>query len=327
MRAGIIGLGGISPSHIAALLNLEQEIVAFCDVDIEKCREKNEKFGINAKIYSDYKQMLNEAELDVVHICTPHYLHAEMTCEALSKNINVICEKPIAITLEQLADVEKAVKSSQAQLGVCFQNRFNKSNIYVKEFLKDKVVDAAYASIIWQRDASYYSLAEWRGTWAQEGGGVMINQAIHSVDFLLNVCGMPESVIANVANNSLKNEIEVEDTAFGLFKLKNGNKFIINATNSASGTFPVVFNFFAGKDRLQLCENDITLNGNVISLSDELTPVGKAVWGTGHQRLIENFYNCVKTGEKFSVGYDEACKAVKLVLAMYRSNGEEIKID
>ena len=240
MRVGIVGLGAISPLHIRAILKNGQKITAICDVDPEKRQKVNAEFGLNAEEYSDYNALLASGKVDVVHVCTPHYLHAEIICMALGANIHVLCEKPLAINFEQLDAIEKAVKNSSATLGVCFQNRYNASVLYLKEFFKDKEIIAATANLVWHRGKDYYSSAKWRGKKQYEGGGVMINQAIHTLDLLQWFCGMPESVIAHCSNNSLKNVIDVEDTAFGCFTLKNGGNFIINATNSAASCFPIV---------------------------------------------------------------------------------------
>lgn len=326
MKVGIVGLGAISSAHISALLTSGQEIVAFCDVQTEKCKRANEQYKLNAKIYSDYDKMLDSENLDVIHICTPHYLHAEMTCKALKRNINVLCEKPIAINLKQLSEVEEAVKNSSCQLGVCFQTRFNNSALYIKDYLKDKEIDCASSTLIWQRSASYYAQSEWRGTWEQEGGGVMINQAIHGLDLLQWICGMPESVLAQVSNVSLKEQIEVEDTAFCLFKMKNGGKIVVNATNAASFSFHVHYTFRTGCTTIELSDNNISINGNLITKRGNYPVVGKEVWGTGHFDLVKNFYHCLQTGEKFSIGFEEAKKVLLMVLAVYRSNGKEVKI-
>ena len=326
MKVGIIGMGAIGPIHINALKARGQEIVALCDVETTKCEKANEKFGLTAKIYANYKEMLDGEQLDVIHICTPHYLHAEMICEGLKRNIHVLCEKPLAINEEQLEKIEKAVGTSTAQLGVCFQNHFNAAVLYVKDFLKGKEITSASANLIWERNAAYYAQAAWRGTWAQEGGGVMINQAIHGLDLLQWICGMPESVIAYTENFALKNEIEVEDTAFGLFRLKNGGNFVVNATNAAGFCFPIYYMFRAGMDTIELSADNIIINGQFITKSDGLPIFGKEVWGVGHIHLIKNWYDCLESGEKFSIDFYEARKVIKLVLAMYRSSGKEIKI-
>ena len=326
MRAGIIGLGAISPLHIRAILNRGQKITAICDVDSEKRQKVNAEFGLNAEEYGDYNALLASGKVDVVHVCTPHYLHAEIICAALGANIHVLCEKPLAINFEQLNDIEKAVNNSSATLGVCFQNRYNASVLYLKEFFKDKEIIAATANLVWNRGKDYYSSAKWRGKKQYEGGGVMINQAIHSLDLLQWFCGMPESVIAHCSNNSLKNVIDVEDTAFGRFTLKNGGNFIINATNSAASCFPIVLMFQSKTDAVELSGDNLIVNGKFVTKSDGAPIFGKEEWGVGHDKLIKEFYNCLENGKKFPIDFYEASKTVKLILKMYQSNGEKVNI-
>lgn len=326
MRVGIVGLGAISPLHIRAILKYGQKITAICDVDPEKRQKVNAEFGLNAEEYSDYNALLASGKVDVVHVCTPHYLHAEIICMALGANIHVLCEKPLAINFEQLKAIEKAVNNSSATLGVCFQNRYNASVLYLKEFFKDKEIIAATANLVWQRDEKYYASGAWRGKKQYEGGGVMINQAIHTLDLLQWFCGMPESVIAHCFNNSLKNVIDVEDTAFGRFTLKNGGNFIINATNSAASCFPIVLMFQSKTDAVELSGDNLIVNGKFVTKSDGAPIFGKEEWGVGHDKLIREFYNCLENGKKFPIDFYEASKTVKLILKMYQSNGEKVNI-
>lgn len=326
MRVGIVGLGAISPLHIRAILKNGQKITAICDVDPEKRQKVNAEFGLNAEEYSDYNALLASGKVDVVHVCTPHYLHAEIICMALGANIHVLCEKPLAINFEQLDAIEKAVNNSSATLGVCFQNRYNASVLYLKEFFKDKEIIAATANLVWHRGKDYYSSAKWRGKKQYEGGGVMINQAIHTLDLLQWFCGMPESVIAHCSNNSLKNVIDVEDTAFGCFTLKNGGDFIINATNSAASCFPIVLMFQSKTDAVELSGDNLIVNGKFVTKSDGAPIFGKEEWGVGHDKLIKEFYNCLENGKKFPIDFYEASKTVKLILKMYQSNGEKVNI-
>lgn len=326
MRVGIVGLGAISPLHIRAILKYGQKITAICDVDPEKRQKVNAEFGLNAEEYSDYNALLASGKVDAVHVCTPHYLHAEIICMALGANIHVLCEKPLAINFEQLKAIEKAVNNSSATLGVCFQNRYNASVLYLKEFFKDKEIIAATANLVWQRDEKYYASGAWRGKKQYEGGGVMINQAIHTLDLLQWFCGMPESVIAHCFNNSLKNVIDVEDTAFGRFTLKNGGNFIINATNSAASCFPIVLMFQSKTDAVELSGDNLIVNGKFVTKSDGAPIFGKEEWGVGHDKLIREFYNCLENGKKFPIDFYEASKTVKLILKMYQSNGEKVNI-
>lgn len=326
MNIGIAGLGAIAPLHIRAILDRGQKITAICDVDAARCKKTNDEFNLGAKEYSDYNQMIGSGEVDVIHVCLPHYLHSEVICKALSKDIHVLCEKPLAINFEQLNAIEKAVKNSSATLGVCFQNRYNASVLYLKEFFKGKEITAATANLVWQRDEKYYASGAWRGKKQYEGGGVMINQAIHSLDLLQWFCGMPETVIAHCSNNSLQGVIDVEDTAYGLFSLKNGGNFVINATNAAKNCFTIISMFHAGDDTVELSGDNLIVNGKFVTKSDGSPIFGKEEWGVGHNNLIREFYNCLEKGEKFPIDFYEGSKTVKLILKMYESNGKKINI-
>ena len=327
MRVGIIGIGAIAQLHIPALINNGQNITALCDIDLSRCRAAVDKFNLTVASYSDYREMLENEELDAVHICTPHHLHAEMICHALGKDINVLCEKPIAISFEQLEEIKKAVNNSKAQLGVCQQNRFKASIKYVKEFFGDEEITSGSGTLCWQRDKSYYATAEWRGKKATEGGGVVINQALHTLDLLQWFCGMPTSVIGHTACDTLKDVIDVEETAFGLFKLENGGKFVLNATNANSTSFPIVIMLHSKTKNAVIVDDNIILNGQFVTKSDGLPLFGKEVWGVGHIVLIKEFYGAINDGRKFYLDFEEAQKVVKLLLSLYESEGKEIIIE
>ncbi len=326
MRVGVIGLGAIAPLHINSIKESGQTVVALCDTKKERLRAFNQEFALNANEYDDYREMISKENLDVVHVCTPHYLHAEMVCYALGKDVNVFCEKPLAISFAQLDEIERAVKASRAQLGVCFQNRYNASIRYIKDFFKEGEVVAAMANLTWQRDAAYYATGAWRGTKAQEGGGVMINQSIHTLDILQWICGMPTAVTARLSNDSLQGVIEVEDTAFGLFELPNGGNFIINATNASKHSFPIFASYHGEKDTVEISGDNLIVNGKFVTRSDGLPLFGKEEWGVGHLHAIADYYVHVKEGKQFPIDFYEGAKAVRLILRMYESNGKKIEI-
>ncbi len=328
MKAAVIGLGAISKLHINALKLRGIDIVALCDSVKERAEEAIKEFNLNAKIYSDYKDLLDNESLDVVHICTPHFLHAPISVYALGKNVNVLCEKPIAISEEQLSDIEAAVKKSKAVFGVCQQNRYNPSVLYAKKYLEGKNLISAAGTLVWKRDADYYHSGDWRGKKATEGGGVMINQALHTLDILQWFMGMPDSVIANVSDNSLRGIIEVEDTAFGLFKYKDSpNKdFIINATNAAKYSFPVNISVSDGEHTVVIVGDNLIIDDKFVETEKGQPVFGKEVWGTGHINLIKDYYDCLERHKPFALDFYEARKVVKLILAMYGSDGAEKEI-
>ena len=159
--------------------------------------------------------MLAHEAIDVLHICTPHALHVPMAEEAVARGIKVFTEKPPVISREHWARFS-ALNSS---VGICFQNRYNKNIRHVKQLLDTGAVGrvtGARAVVAWYRDAPYYQNSGWRGTWALEGGGVLINQAIHTLDLLVMLLGPHTGVDTYMANRQLQGVIEVEDTRCGL---------------------------------------------------------------------------------------------------------------
>lgn len=132
MKAAIIGLGVIGKVHYDVLKRQGEDIVALCDIDAAKLNGYD-----NVKKYFDYKKMLDEEQIDVVHICTPHYLHADMTIYALERNVNVLCEKPLCIRKEDVARIIDAENKSEAMLGVCLQTDIispvNLSKVFSKQ--------------------------------------------------------------------------------------------------------------------------------------------------------------------------------------------------
>jgi len=319
MRAAIIGLGVIGKVH-AKVLREMNALYAVCDVDAEKFVDYPD-----AKQETDYIRLLDELKPDVVHICTPHYLHADMVIEALKRNINVLCEKPLCIHMEDIDRVLEAEKASRAQLGVCMQNRYNAANLFAKEYLKDKKVLSGVGQVAWNRDAAYYASGEWRGKWATEGGGVLINQALHTLDILEWLVGIPTKLNASISNLSLQNEIEVEDTA--VIRAFDGASFTFFATNGNGSSMPVEV-VIKTEDTVVRILPDHVVVGNEVTFfkKDERHVYGKSCYGSGHAPLIADFYDCIATGRQFALNGTEASKVVRLILAAYRSNGATVDV-
>ena len=326
-RVALVGCGAISGNHIKAILAAGQELCALCDIDPTHAQAVVQKYELgDLPIYTDYNMMLDTEKPDAVHICTPHYLHAPMSVAALERNIHVLCEKPLCISLEELKTLRAAVKKSHAQLGVCHQNRYEPNMIRLCELAREGVLGGC-GYVVWNRDVAYYNSAAWRGTWEQEGGGVMINQALHTLDILQWVCGMPTQVTAHCFNDRLRGMIEVEDTATARFETADGKTLHFFATTSATVNFPV-------RLEIQLRSKEVILAGNNLLVSDSITErnekseavVGKSVWGNGHKALISDFYACIAENRPFPIDVSEGEKVIRLILAMYTSNGERIKI-
>ena len=243
---------------------------------------------------------------------------------ALEKGVNVLCEKPLCIKEEDIGLIVEAESKSRATLGVCLQNRYNNSSRFVKQLLEGKKVDFAFGNVSWHRDEEYYRTGAWRGKLETEGGGVMINQAIHTLDLMQWICGAPKSVCANTYNYSLKGIIEAEDTVIAMFKGDTDFEFF--ATNTAKSDLPIEIRFISGGDIITLYPDEVLVNGKVADIEHCMKGYGKISYGNGHEKLIKDFYDCVARGEKFWIDAKEGSACVRQVLAAYRSNGQEVLI-
>ena len=314
MRSAVIG-AGVSGSIHVQVLEGRGTLCAVCDTDTEKLK----RFS-GVPVYTDYKKMIEEAKPDCVHICTPHYLHAEMVVYALEKGVHVLCEKPLCITKEQINAILEAEKRSTATLGVCFQNRYNKENVFVKEYLKDRRVVCAVGQVSWHRTKEYYATGDWRGKYATEGGGVLINQALHTLDILQYFAGMPDKIVSNVCNLTLKDSVEVEDTA--VIHGVSGAGITLFASNGSRADMPVTVTVRTEDELIYVIPGHVFINGVPQKLEETYARrLGKECYGSGHELLISDFYSCLEEGRRFPIDGEEAAKAVRLVLAAYRSGG------
>ncbi len=321
MRVAIIGCGSISKNHIDAIPLAGQTICALCDVDKTAAEEKN----LGVPVYTDYIALLEQEKPDSVHICTPHYLHADMCVEALSRGVNVLCEKPLAINLKDLERVIAAEQGSSATLGVCLQNRYEPNMQALKDYAAHGVVSAC-GIMFWKRDKAYYTSGPWRGKWETEGGGVVINQALHTLDLLQYLGGMPKYVTAHCFNDHLQGIIEVEDTVSARFETEDGRILSFFATTAGGTSFPAELCLRTEqKETLVASNRFLTLNGLVLP-GEQAPALGKDVWGSGHERLIADFYRHLESGLPFPIDAKEGAKCVRLTLSIYASRGERIEV-
>jgi predicted dehydrogenase len=247
-----------------------------------------------------------------------------MVIAGLQRNINVLCEKPLCMDKKDIPRILDAERASSAQLGVCFQNRYLPVSLEVKKILETDKPTSAHGRVVWLRGKDYYSQDDWHGTKAKEGGGVLINQAIHTLDQLQWFVGMPKALSAFCGNMSLKDVIEVEDTAsvycFG------DVDFSLLATNAGANGYPVEIVVNTENKRIEIRGNVLTVNGKAKDYTSEIPAYGKPCYGIGHWPLFADFYDCVKTGRKFPINGAEGAKAVVLVLSAYESKGEKIEL-
>ena len=321
MKTAVIGCGGISRVHMQALSELDlSEPVAFVDIKPERAEKMAAEHG--GRAYTDYKEMLDKEHPDIVHICTPHYLHVPMARECVARGINVLMEKPPAMTHKELDDFLAMPKN--VQVGVCFQNRYNRNVQLVRKKLLSGEAGAvlgARAFVTWKRGEKYYTESGWRGTWETEGGGVLINQSIHTLDLLIYLLGQPKAVEGSVHNHHLKETIEVEDTAEAYIQF-DGCTALFYATTANCTDSPVMIDIVCENMTFRLEGAQLTCikDGKSEEIHfDEIEHEGKACYGEGHRALITDFYHCVLEGQPFPIGYAEDSHTLNLLLGFYES--------
>ena len=327
-RVALVGCGVISENHLDALKRLSfVDVIALCDTKPERAESRKAEFGLNSKIYTDYEKMLKSEKLDAVHIATPHYLHAPMTLAALKMGINVFLEKPMCISRAEIDALIAAEKESTASVCVCFQNRFITAVKKAKELVEeDGGVIGAYGSVFWERTKEYYTESGWRGSYATEGGGVMINQAIHTIDMLCQFLGTPRTLRATTANHHLRDIIEVEDTCEGLINFENGLRASFYATTAFHGADSTRVYIVTKNHKIEITPPELYVDGERVKLPEEDGFVGKFCYGNGHAKLIKAFYEALATGEKMPATLETAQYAVRILLAAYKSNDREVEI-
>ena len=326
MRAAIVGCGAIAHNHAKSILSLGHDLVALAEIKPDRLKAFSETYGGNT--YPSLDAMLENEQIDVLHICTPHNLHVPMALQALEKGINVFMEKPPVINEAQLDQLRQANDAHKAKLGICFQNRYNPPSIKALEILRSgetgKII-AARSYVTWNRGAEYYQDG-WHGTMEQEGGGVLINQSIHSMDLTNMLIGQtPVSIDAVMANHRLKTEIEVEDTMSALITYPEV-RFSFYATNAYGSNPPPIVELF--------CENlTLRIEGNALSVKhgkgpwepvtvEEKVSVGKSYWGPGHISCISDFYSSILEDRPFALELPYVEDSVRLMLKIYQSARE-----
>lgn len=277
--------------------------------------------------------MLASDKIDVVCICTPSGNHAELSVAAMEKGKNVIVEKPMALTPEDCQWVVDTQNKTGKKCVVISQLRFSQTSKKVKEALADnklgKLLECG-VHMKFFRSEEYYNSSDWRGTWAMDGGGALMNQGIHGVDLMLYYMGDVKSVFAYC--KTLRHNIEVEDTAVAAVEFKNGAVGVIEATTSVLPGYP---------RQIELCgsEGSIVLEEDSIlkwDIQSQYEKTGKAenssfadptkISFMGHKAQIENLINHLENGEELLIDANEGRRSVELICAIYESSEKGEKV-
>jgi UDP-N-acetyl-2-amino-2-deoxyglucuronate dehydrogenase len=233
LRFGIVGCGVIGPTHAEAIATLEDaRLVAVADTKAERAETLARRF--DATPYIDLQEMLERERLDVVCVCTPSGMHGEHACRAMRAGAHVIVEKPMEITAEAMDAMLRTQDETGRKLAVISQHRFDPASLQVRTLLDEGAFGRLVlgnAHILWWRSQGYYDSGAWRGTWALDGGGVLMNQSIHSIDLLTWLMGPVRRIRAYT--DTLAHRMETEDVAVAALRFASGALGTIAATTGA----------------------------------------------------------------------------------------------
>ena len=328
----IIGCGMIAKFHIAAInATADARVAGVYDLDYDRAKVFASLNG--TKAYPTMEAIWEDAGAHALCICTPSGLHASLAMAGLEHGRHVLVEKPMALSLADCDALIAAAGERGLKLGVVSQLRFSPAIAQVKNAMDSGVLGKLLCADLYMkfhRSQDYYDSSAWRGTWAMDGGGALMNQGIHGVDLLQYLAGPVDSLYAKA--RTLARKIEVEDTLSAVVEFKNGALGVIQATTSMYSGFSRRMELCGEKGTIILEEDKILLwdvaddknmphdCGGVSDVRSSSDPT-QISWN-GHARQIGNFTAAVLGREELLIDGSEGRKAVEIILNAYRSSKE-----
>ncbi len=344
LRIGVIGAGAIAPSHVYAIEQAEGAALgAVCDPVPGRAADLAQPLG--ARAFTDVAAMLAADVVDAVTICTPSGLHLDAALAAIEAGRHLLVEKPLEITTARVDQVIAAAARRGVVLAGVFQSRYRPVSCRMKALIDAGIIGQVYAGSAYikrYRTQEYYDSGGWRGTWAIDGGGCLMNQGIHMVDLLLWFMGQAQAVAA--FTDSVGRQVEVETLAMGLVRFASGAKGLIEATTLAYPELPQYLEIFGDRGTAtfngdQLWRLDIrdpspaeeAARHELFDISARLaaeerqrsavTAPGTAVPAVdmGHGPVVQDFVDAIRAGRPPQVDGTEARRSVALITAIYAS--------
>lgn len=334
MKYALIGCGRIATNHIKAAVNNKLEISAVCDVIPEKMEALLGKHDLenddSIKRYMDYKKMIEEIRPELVSIATESGLHAEIALYCIDKGVNLIIEKPMAMSIEDANKIIDISEKKGVKVSACHQNRFNVAIQQLRKAVENgRFGKLSHGSIHvrWNRNKDYYAQAPWRGTWAQDGGALM-NQCIHGIDLLRWMMGDEIEEIYGQTRQQFHDYLEAEDVGVAVVKFKNGAVGTIEGTTNVYPKNLEETLYIFGENGTVKIGGTSTNNIDVWDFSDETEVDSKNkglkeetsnVYGNGHTSLFADVIDAIEKDRKPYVDAVAGRNALEVVLSIYKS--------
>jgi UDP-N-acetyl-2-amino-2-deoxyglucuronate dehydrogenase len=337
LRFGLIGCGRIAPHHVNAIRTLPAaELTAVADIIEDRAYRFADDYG--ADPYLNYHDLLERPDIDIVCICTPSGLHAQMAIDAANAGKHIIVEKPMALSLADADAMIAAAKANNVKLCVAFQNRYNPPIKDLRAAVESGRLGRLLlgnATVRWYRAQEYYEDG-WHGTLAMDGGGALMNQSIHHVDALIWLMGQPvESVFAYTA--TLAHRMEAEDTVVAAIRFSSGALASIEASTI---TFPTdlegsltllgergsvkIGGVALNRKEFWKLDGELDREAEILS-ANQADPL--SVYGTSHPHVFADFAAAIRNNTDTYINGDDGRRALAVVLAVYESarTGQPVK--
>jgi predicted dehydrogenase len=341
---GIVGCGMIAGFHAKAINEIDGAHLVACQ---SRRMEAAESFAAEhgGKAYAELADLLADASIDVITVCTPSGAHLDPAVAAANAGKHVIVEKPLEVTTERCDKIIDACRKNGVTLSTIFPSRFHDSSILLKKAVDDGrfgTLTLGDAYVKWFRTQEYYDSGQWRGTWELDGGGALMNQAIHSVDLLLWLMGDVAEVSAQSA--TLAHErIEVEDVVTASLKFKNGALGVIEATTAAFPGMLKKIEIHGNQGSAVIEEEDIKTwqfaqeqpdDQAIIEKYASMTETGggaadpAAIGHAAHAKQFADVVNAINNGSALKIDGAEGRRSVEVILAIYEAarTGKRISI-
>lgn len=341
MKYALIGCGRVSPNHLKAARSNGFDIAAVCDIDASHIDIMFKESGFSEEEaacvhrYSDWNEMLDAERPELVSIALPSGLHADAAFDVISRAINCIIEKPMAMSLKDADRIIAVTEKTGATVAVCHQNRFNTAVQEMRAALEagrfGRLSNAA-VTVRWHRDEQYYSQDGWRGKWASDGGTLM-NQCIHGIDLLRWMCGDEAEIVYGVTNNAYHPYMEAEDVGAAVVKFKNGVVATLEGTVNVNRTnMEEQLTLIGEHGSVKLggmCANTIehwSFDDDISDSKDGFHEKVANVYGNGHTSLFGDVAEAIRKHRPPYVDVYAGRRALETVLAVYKSSYEGVPV-
>ncbi len=344
VNVGIIGCGVIAGTHIESFEQIDGVSVKWaCDLQLDRAQQRAQKYGI-AHTTDDYHDLLADADVHLVSICTDHASHERIACDAFEAGKHVLCEKALTANAEQLDHLLDAhAQHEELVFSGIFQHRFDGMNRVTRRLITEGVLGtmlSASMRLRCYRPDSYYA-DDWHGTWEKEGGSVLINQAIHFLDAMVWIMGGAGNIAAHCTNRAHAKAIATEDTLTASVGFLSGALGTVEVTSASHLDWQHTLTFCG-------TEGEIVLRGGkhfTVSMKDEArqqeieqmlsrandpagVEAGRAYYGTSHPAQIRDVVQAIREARAPFVTGEAASHTLRLVLGAYESHrtGRRIEV-